>query len=336
MNFDEMAAYDYQLPEDRIAQSPLEPRSSARLLDATSAVFADRSVSDLGSLCRSGDVVVVNDTRVLPARVDLFRHSGGRVEFLFLEEIAPTIWVALCSPSRKVSVGSTFFDSQNNPILEVTQRRESLGDSPVQVVVHLRDAQALESLGKVPLPPYIKVPLADSERYQTIFSRRASSAAAPTAGLHLDRSVIDSILASGARICRVELSVGLDTFLPIKTALIKDHVIHTESYSVDEDQWLEIIKAQRVLAIGTTVVRTLETAAATGVLKGRSSLFISGDYNFQVVDRLMTNFHIPRSSLLLLVDAFVGPIWREIYSYGLSNDYRFLSFGDAMLLERRG
>ncbi len=333
---DELAAFEYELDPALVAQHPVEPRSSARFLDATGPDLADRHVYDLPSLVKLGEVVVVNDTRVLPARVALHRESGGRVEFLFLEERSAGVWLVLCNPSRKVAPGGRFFDTSGGEILRVVERQERSGDSPVKLTVELSDAGAIERLGDTPLPPYIKEPLADPERYQTVFASRPSSAAAPTAGLHLDDAVLAGIRAAGAEVVRVELSVGLDTFLPVKSTTIEGHSIHTESYRVEEEAWRAISAASRVLAVGTTVVRTLETVAATGELSGRSSLYIHGDYPFKVVDRLMTNFHIPRSSLLLLVDAFVGERWREIYEHGMAERYRFFSFGDAMLLERRG
>ena len=333
---DELAAFDYQLDPELVAQHPVEPRSSARLLDATGRALIDRHVYDLPSLVAPGEVVVVNNTRVMPARVSLHRESGGRVEFLFLEERSSGVWLALCNPSRKVVPGSRFFDPAGAEVLRVAGRQERSGDAPVRFTVELVDSGAIERLGETPLPPYIKEPLADPERYQTVFADRPSSAAAPTAGLHLDEGVLEAIRAAGAQVVSVELSVGLDTFLPVKSTTIEGHRIHTESYRVDGAAWRAIGSARRVLAVGTTVVRTLETVAATGDLSGRSSLYIHGDYPFKVVDRLMTNFHIPRSSLLLLVDAFAGERWREIYEHGMRQRYRFFSFGDAMLLERRG
>ncbi|CAG4930041.1 MULTISPECIES: tRNA preQ1(34) S-adenosylmethionine ribosyltransferase-isomerase QueA [Acidithrix] len=331
---DEMALFDYDLPQSLIAQSPIEPRSSARLLDASGEKFVDRHVYDFPLLLKEGDVVVVNDTKVLPARVTLFKESGGAVELLFLEEVAPRFWLTLANPSRKLLFGVPLCDRQGVVVAVVKERREREGDAPVRLIVEVLEPELIEKSGEVPLPPYIKEPLKTPERYQTVYANRGSSAAAPTAGLHFDNDLLEAISRAGASLVKVELSVGLDTFLPIKTERIRDHKIHTESYSVSSEAWDQIRSAPRVIAIGTTVVRTIETVGTTGQLSGRTSIFIHQGYQFLVTDVLLTNFHIPRSSLLLLVDAFVGPRWREIYEHAKQERYRFLSFGDAMLLKR--
>jgi S-adenosylmethionine:tRNA ribosyltransferase-isomerase len=197
---------------------------------------------------------------------------------------------------------------------------------------------AIAALGEVPLPPYITEPLADPERYQTVYARRPASAAAPTAGLHLTAAVLDGLRARGVAVVPVELVVGLDTFRPIAADRVEDHRMHSEAYRVPDRTWAEVAATRarggRVVAVGTTVVRALETAAARGALAGRTDLFIHGERPFAAVDRLLTNFHTPRSSLLVLVEAFVGPRWRRLYAEALAGPYRFLSFGDAMLLTR--
>ncbi len=332
---DELAPYDYELPEDAIAQVPLDVRSNARLLDATGSKIVDRHVFDLPDMCEPHDVLVVNDTKVFPARIMLFKATGGKVEILLIESLESGSWVALANPSKGLSSGTVLFDSTQAPAVEIIERLRVDKDSPVKLLVRLVSLNLVQSNGVVPLPPYIKTPLANPDRYQTVFANQSSSVAAPTAGLHLDERVLDALRAKDVKIVKIELAVGLDTFLPIKSKLITGHKIHTERYHVEPDAWEIIANAKRVTAVGTTVVRTLETVALTGTLSGRSSLFIHGDYKYKVIDRLMTNFHIPRSSLLLLVEAFVGSRWKEIYAHGLSNGYRFLSFGDAMLLERR-
>lgn len=332
---DELAPFDYDLPQERIAQSPIEPRSSAKLLDAKGGRLADRHVIDLPNLLREGDLIVVNNTKVLPARVRLQKNTGGAVELLFLEEEDVRIWKTLARPSKGLVAGTELFSEGGELAARVVDRQESHLDAPVRIIVEVIDPTVIESQGSVPLPPYIKAQLEDPNRYQTVYAKRPSSAAAPTAGLHFDDGLLAAVASKGIEVANVELSVGLDTFLPIKTNRIEDHQIHTERYEVYPETWEKIRRAKRVIAVGTTVVRTLETVAQTGKLEGRSSLFIHRPYEYKVVDLLMTNFHIPRSSLLLLVDAFVGEgRWREIYEHGLANGYRFLSFGDAMLLER--
>ncbi|MDA8196987.1 MAG: tRNA preQ1(34) S-adenosylmethionine ribosyltransferase-isomerase QueA [Actinomycetota bacterium] len=332
---DELAPFAYDLPQEKIAQSPIEPRSSAKLLDATGGQISDRHVIDIADLLKEGDLLVVNNTKVLPARVKLYKASGGGVELLFLEEEEAGIWKTLARPSKGLAKGTELMSSNGELAVRVIDRIESHLDAPVRVIVEVIDPSVIESQGSVPLPPYIKATLSDPSRYQTVYANRPSSAAAPTAGLHFDELVLSALSKRGIEIAQVELSVGLDTFLPIKTNKIEDHQIHTEHYEVGRETWERISAAKRVVAVGTTVVRTLETVAKTGQLEGRSSLFIHRPYEYKVVDLLMTNFHIPRSSLLLLVDAFLSEgRWREIYEHGLANDYRFLSFGDAMLLER--
>jgi S-adenosylmethionine:tRNA ribosyltransferase-isomerase len=194
---------------------------------------------------------------------------------------------------------------------------------------------ALERHGEVPLPPYITEPLADAERYQTVFADVPESAAAPTAGLHLTESVMGRLTDGGVEVAFVDLAVGLDTFRPMEATKVEDHVMHGERYRVPEATWRACNEARQVVAIGTTTVRALESAAATGSLEGHTELFVHGDYRFRVVDRLLTNFHLPRSSLLVMIEAFMGPRWRDLYDHALRSDYRFLSFGDAMLLTRR-
>ncbi|MDA8278752.1 MAG: tRNA preQ1(34) S-adenosylmethionine ribosyltransferase-isomerase QueA [Actinomycetota bacterium] len=332
---DELAPFAYDLPQEKIAQSPIEPRSRAKLLDASGDQIVDRHVIDLAETLRQGDLLVVNNTKVLPARVRLHKETGGVVELLFLEEEEATIWKALARPSKGLFKGSELFSEDGRIAARVVDRLESHLDAPVRIMVEVVDPTVIESQGSVPLPPYIKAELNDPTRYQTVYAKRPSSAAAPTAGLHFDEALLAAIADKGIEFAQVELSVGLDTFLPIKTNRIEDHQIHTEHYEVAEETWKKIKDAERVVAVGTTVVRTLETVAETGNLEGRSSLFIHRPYEYQVVDLLMTNFHIPRSSLLLLVDAFLGENrWRTIYEHALENDYRFLSFGDAMLLKR--
>jgi S-adenosylmethionine:tRNA ribosyltransferase-isomerase len=346
------AAFDYDLPPGRIAQVPVDPRDAARLLVDRGGVPPDHAhVADLPDLLAPGDVVVVNDTRVLPARLHLRKATGGAVEVLLLERGADG-WEALVRPSRRVPPGTDLEPvapaghagfgvrvhedrGEGRRRVELTGVPETLGGDRVSA-----ELDVLRALGEVPLPPYITTPLADPDRYQTIYARRPASAAAPTAGLHLTDAVLARLRDRGVTVAPVELVVGLDTFRPIAAEQVEDHKMHSEAYRVPPATWATVTAARaaggEVVAIGTTAVRALESAAARGELEGRTDLYLHGDHDFAVVDRLLTNFHTPRSSLLVLVDAFVGPRWRRLYAEALAADYRFLSFGDAMLLSRNG
>ncbi len=332
-------SFEYELPEDRIAQLPIEPRDAARLLidrgPARSPTHG--TIAALAALLDPGDLLVVNDSRVIPARLPLLRASGGRVEVLLLEQLAPRTWQALARPSRRLRPGETLhFASTGDGVTLMAALGEGRwevrfeGSRPVPEV--------LAAHGQVPLPPYITAPLADPERYQTVFAKRAASVAAPTAGLHLSEAVLGSLSARGVQRAEVDLVVGLGTFRPITTDRVEDHVMHEEAYRIPPETLVAIATTRaaggKIIAVGTTVMRALETWAATGEAQGRSRLFIRRPYRFEVVDALLTNFHVPRSSLLVLVDAFIGERWRDLYRDAFENGYRFLSFGDAMLLRR--
>jgi len=306
---------DYELPPELIAQRPLPARDASRLLVYRRAEreIEHRRVVDLPELL-SGELVVVNDTRVVPARLALRRSSGGSVEVLLLEHLDGNgKWEALARPSRRLRPG------------------EELGS--VRLVENLGGGRWVVSVegapdGAMPLPPYIHEPLRDPERYQTVYGSVEGSAAAPTAGLHLTPSLVAAL-----RPVSVTLHVGLDTFRPIIGSRLEEHPIHGEQYLVTEPAWRRIAEADRVLAVGTTVVRVLETIAATGALSGRTSLYITPGHAFRRIDALMTNFHLPRSTLLALVMAFAGvEAVREVYRVAVAERYRFYSFGDAMLV----
>lgn len=330
---------DYELPEELIAQYPVEPRDAARLLVALDGID-HRRVSDLVDYFGEGDVIVINETRVLPARLDLRRSTGGRVEVLLLEALDDTDdrWEALVKPGRKVRDGEVLLAVDESPVVEVEGRSVAGDTFIVRIVRGSTPAErraTIAAVGAVPLPPYITAPLADRERYQTVYARREASAAAPTAGLHFTAGLMQAIAERGARFVPVELVVGLDTFKPVEEDNPLDHRIHTERYSVPDETWRAINDARRVIAVGTTSCRAIESAAATGRLEGRTDLFITPGFRWQVVDVLMTNFHMPRTTLLLMIGAFVGESWRDIYAEAVREKYRFLSFGDAMLLARK-
>ena len=327
----ETSHFDYDLPKHAIAQTPTNPRDSSRLL-VDSEIVQHKFVRDLPSLVRPGDTLVVNDTRVKQARVKLFKETGGAVEVLVLHETTEGgWWEALVRPSRKVPTGSHLFDSSGKSLIEVGEVYRD-GIRLVKATTHSME-EVLTKYGRVPLPPYITTELPDAERYQTVFANRETSVAAPTAGLHLTQSILDKCQAAGANIASVDLSVGLGTFRPMETAMIGDHSMHEERYQINQVTWNACLKADRVIAIGTTVVRALESAAITGELIGTTNLFITPGFEFQVVKGLLTNFHLPRSTLLVMVEAFLGTRWRELYSIALKEEYRFLSFGDAMFLQ---
>jgi len=322
---------DYLLPDEAIAQIPAEPRDSARLLvdRGVESPPEHRRVLDLPDELADGDVLVVNDTRVRPARLHLHKATGAAAEVLLVEPLGGGAWEALVRPSRRVPPGTVLSPATPGPPMTVTVG-DDLGDGLRRVEV---DGDP-DPHGEVPLPPYIRTRLADPERYQTVYARRPGSAAAPTAGLHLTPVVLERCRARGITVATVELTVGLDTFRPITSEHVEDHPIHREAYVVPPATMDACRSARSVIAVGTTVVRALETVAVTARLEGRTALFIRRGHRFAVVDRLLTNFHVPRTTLLALIDAFVGPRWRDLYALALADGYRFLSFGDAMLLDR--
>ena len=321
----------YFLPQHAIAQTPCEPRDAARLLvDRGTAAPGHRHVRDLPHLLRAGDLLVVNETRVLPARLLLRKSTGGAVEVLLLEDIGAGEWLALVRPGRRLPPG-TVLDAGDL----VVRIGERVDGGARRVELDAADiADALAKHGVMPLPPYITEPLADPSRYQTVYATTPGSVAAPTAGLHLTEALLDAVRERGVDIATVDLHVGLDTFRPITAARVEDHEVHAERYVVPQATVDAIASAQRVVAVGTTTVRALESSYTFGETAGRTRLLIHGDYEWKVVDALLTNFHLPRSTLLLLVESFIGPRWRDLYALALRDGYRFLSFGDAMFLER--
>jgi S-adenosylmethionine:tRNA ribosyltransferase-isomerase len=305
---------DYDLPPELVAQRPLERRDESRLLvyeRATGAVRhrVFRELPD--ELDRS--LVVVNDTRVVPARFRLRRESGGHAEILLLERVGAGLWEALARPTRRLRPGMR---------LGAVELVEHLGEGRWHVRLDGDPA------GEAPLPPYITEPLDDPERYQTVYADRAGSAAAPTAGLHFTPGLLARLDVE-----RVTLHVGLDTFRPVSSSSLEEHEIHSERYEVAAAAWERIRAAERVVAIGTTTARVLESLARRAPLAGRTRLFITPGFAFRRVDALVTNFHLPRSSLLALVMAFAGvEETRRLYRLAIEERYRFYSFGDAMLL----
>ncbi len=337
---------DYELPEDLIAQTPIEPRDAARLLvlDRTRGALAHRRFSDLGDYLRPGDLLVFNDTRVLHARLQAVKvPTGGRVEVLLLKRLDATTWECLVGGSG-VRVGTRLrvTPADDHASIDVAAEVIAELDRGGRVLRFERPIdEQLDALGGVPLPPYIHVPLRDPDRYQTVYAHAPGSAAAPTAGLHFTPELLQTLRDRGIDMAFVELRVGLDTFQPIDEDEVDQHQIHSEYCRLSAEVAAQVDRARqagrRVIAVGTTAVRTLETAARddcrVSPFEGDTRLFITPGFEFRVVDAMITNFHLPRSTLLALVGAFVGlERLLEVYQSAIAERYRFYSFGDTMLI----
>jgi S-adenosylmethionine:tRNA ribosyltransferase-isomerase len=323
---------DYELPEDLIAQTPAEPRDTSRLMvvDAGRGTIGHHVFRDLPGFLKPGDALVLNETKVLPARLFARRPGGGEVELLFLRDLGGP-WEALARPSKRLRPGMKL--DAGSEQLEVVK---DLGEG--RWALRGRDVPAtLERRGRMPLPPYIRATEGAESAYQTVYARDLGSAAAPTAGLHFTDAVLEEVGRAGAGVVKVTLHVGTGTFLPVRTDRLEEHRMHAERYSVPEETARAIEAADRVVAVGTTVARTLETRAATGESSGESRIFIYPGYEWRAVDALLTNFHLPRSTLLAMVMSFGGQeLVREAYRVAVEERYRFYSFGDAMLILNGG
>ena len=332
----------YDLPEELIAQYPVEPRDSSRLLiyDRKTKIIAHRHFYDIVDYLQKGDVLVVNNTKVLPARIyGAKEHTGGKIEFLLLKRLDLTHWEVILKPGRIAKAGAVFCFGD-----KLKARVESIGEDGSRVVEFIYDGvfeTILAEVGEMPLPPYIKQKLTDKTRYNTVYSKVDGSAAAPTAGLHFTKELIDKLKQKGVEFVEVLLHVGLGTFRPVKVDDVTQHHMHSEYYAVSQHAADVINKAKadgrRVICVGTTSVRTLESAAdENGVLhecSGNTEIFIYPPYKFKVVDNLITNFHLPESTLIMLVSAMCS---REeildVYKTAVDEKYRFFSFGDAMMV----
>ena len=361
--------FDYELPSELIAQTPVEPRDSSRLLalDRATGRTEHRRFTDIPDYLGPGDLMVFNQSRVIPARLLGMRDdNGGRVELLLLRREAEGLWQALARPGRRLRPGATVTVTppgregpHPNPRLEGDEDRK---DAPLTIeilesrpngtkIVRLSSEDAIERMGHTPLPPYIRRTLEDPERYQTVYARQPGSAAAPTAGLHFTPELLSRIRAAGVETAFVTLHVGLDTFRPVQEEDPAAHTIHTESYSLDADAADSLnrarVEGRRIIAVGTTSVRVLEQAAADGravfaPVEDDAGIYILPGHRFRCVDAVITNFHLPRSTLLMLVSAFAehgagaGVSGREmmlgVYAEAIRRRYRFYSFGDAMLI----
>jgi len=335
------ADFDFDLPEELIAQEAA-PRGRSRLfvVDAALRPARHRRIADLPEVLREGDLLVVNDTRVIPARLFPRRATGGRVEILLVEKQANREWTALARPGRRARPGTVLeLDGLTVEVLD------KLADGRHRVSFSEPIEPHLDRLGHVPLPPYIKRPddADDRERYQTIYAAKPGAIAAPTAGLHFSPELLAAVRAHGVEIAEITLHVGIGTFKPVTSQLVHEHRMEEERYELPATTVSAIDRTRerggRIVAVGTTVVRTLESAAASGSLEpggGRTRLFITPGHEFMVVDVLLTNFHLPRSTLLMLVCAFGGRRrMLAAYREAIAQGYRFYSYGDAMLLERR-
>ncbi|MGN0823668.1 MAG: tRNA preQ1(34) S-adenosylmethionine ribosyltransferase-isomerase QueA [Candidatus Coproplasma sp.] len=328
----------YELPPELIAQTPAQPRDSSRLLvyNRATDTIEHRIFRDVTDYLKKGDVLVINNTKVLPARMFAHTEHGGLVEILLLKRKDKDTWEVLAKPGKKCAIGKKFIISD-----KLSFTVEGVTDSGERIVRFSYDGvfeNILEEVGSMPLPPYIKEKLQDKNRYQTVYAKTDGSAAAPTAGLHFTPELLDKIRNMGVEVVEVLLHVGLGTFRPVKEDIITDHKMHSEYFEVSEQAAATINKAKsegrRIIAVGTTSVRTLESATGDdGIVKaghGDTCIFIYPPYKFKCVDALITNFHLPESTLVMLVAALVGrEKVLEIYNTAVENKYRFFSFGDA-------
>ena len=337
--------FDYFLPEEQIAQVPADPRDSSRMmvLSPKTQTIEHRHFYQLDEYLMDGDVLIFNDTRVIPARlIGVRQPTGGKAEVFLLRQLERDRWEVLVKPGKKMRVGSviTFGHELSCEVLAYTD----FGGRIVKFSYEGIFEEILDRLGTMPLPPYIHETLEDPERYQTIYSREKGSAAAPTAGLHFTESLMDRLRKKGVHLGFVTLHVGLGTFRPVQVDEIEDHVMHSEFYSIPTET-ADLIRmakqeGRRVVAVGTTSIRTLESAAVDhGMIeekRGQTNIFIYPGYQFKIVDAVITNFHLPKSTLIMLVSAFAGREFTlQAYRTAVEENYRFFSFGDAMLIQSR-
>ena len=339
------ADFDFDLPEELIAQTPLEKRDASRLLvvDKETGAFSDQHFDQIIDQLQPGDALVMNNTRVLPARLyGIKPETGGHVELLLLKNTQGDDWEVLAKPAKRLRVGSQISFGDGRLTATVVEELDH-GGRIVRFGYEGIFLEVLESLGEMPLPPYIHEKLADRERYQTVYAKENGSAAAPTAGVHFTEELLEQIAAKGVKLVYLTLHVGLGTFRPVSVDSLEDHEMHSEFYSLSEEaaQILRQVKANggRVIAVGTTSIRTLETIGSKfqGQIQadsGWTNIFIKPGYDWKVVDAFSTNFHLPKSTLVMLVSAFAGrSLTLEAYEHAIAERYRFFSFGDAMFIK---
>ncbi len=342
--------FDFELPDRLIAQTPLLDRTASRLLalNKQTGEVTHNQFTDLEQYLQSGDVLVLNDTRVIPARLTGIKSdTGAKIELLLLKQLEGDSWEALGKPAKRLKVGTALSfgdDGEGNPLLRaVIEQEGEMGGRTVRFVYDGIFQELLDRLGEMPLPPYIKERLEERERYQTVYSKHAGSAAAPTAGLHFTDEFLAKLQAKGVKLAYVTLHVGLGTFRPMSVDLVEDHEMHAEYYELNEHNAEIINEAKRsgarIIAVGTTSSRTLETVAARfegkfiEACSGWTSIFIFPGYEFKLVDALLTNFHLPKSTLVMLVSALAGrDAVMQAYEEAIAHEYRFFSFGDAMFI----
>lgn len=334
--------FDYFLPEERIAQTPLKDRTASRLLvlDKKTGAYKDDSFKNIKEYFRPGDCLVLNDTRVIPARLyGSKKESGGAIEFLLLHRFSTDEWEVALKPGRKAKIGAQFEFGGGKLCAEVLDILEG-GNRRVRFTYDGLFENVLDELGEMPLPHYIKEKLQDKQRYQTVYSKHDGSAAAPTAGLHFTNELLNEIQKMGVKLAFLTLHVGLGTFRPVKVTDVTQHKMHSEYYTVSEEtaKIVNETKANggRVICVGTTSCRTVESACENGILMPKSAetdIFIYPGYNFKITDALITNFHLPKSTLVMLVSALAGKEnILNAYRHAVEEEYRFFSFGDAMLI----
>ena len=335
--------FDFELPEELIAQKPSDKRDHSHLLviDKINKTYEDRLFYNIVDYLRPGDVLVRNNTKVIPARLHGVKEvTGAHVETLLLKQVDSDIWECLTKPAKSLKVGARINYGDGKLFGEVIEERDE-GLRLIKFIYYGIFLEILDQLGNMPLPPYIKKQLCENDRYQTVYAKHVGSAAAPTAGFHFTNELFEEIKAKGIQVVDVTLHIGLGTFRPVKVQDTKDHVMHSELYEIDQKSCDILNKAKkenrRIIAIGTTSVRTLEANMSEyGIFtpaKKETNIFIEPGYTFKAVDAIITNFHLPKSTLIMLVSAFMGREFTlEVYKHAVENKYHFFSFGDSMFI----
>ncbi len=335
--------FDFYLPDELIAQEPISPRDHSRLLvvNRRSKQLFHKHFYEIVDFFNPGDLLVLNQTKVLPARLIGTKTTGAKVELVLLKRIKTDTWECLVKPGKKLKPGAKIYFGEGE---QLTAEIIDYTDSGGRIVIFTYEGvfeEVLDRLGQMPLPPYIHKELKEKNRYQTVYAKEQGSAAAPTAGLHFTKSLLNKLTNKGVNITFITLHVGLGTFRPVKTENVQDHKMHSEYFSINEKSAQIIndtkVKGKKIIAVGTTTVRTLESVAdSRGMIKsqkGWTDIFIYPGYKFKVVDSIITNFHLPKSSLIMLVSAFAGTeLIKRAYQIAVDEKYRFFSFGDAMFL----